>query len=46
MIDAVPSLELEDPADKSLSTVRRIRDEIDQHVQVLLAELVPASTGR
>jgi protein-tyrosine-phosphatase len=34
--------DLEDPAGKSLATVRRIRDEIDSRVQVLLAELVPA----
>ena len=34
--------ELEDPAGKSLAIVRRIRDEIDQNVQQLLAELAPA----
>ena len=34
--------ELEDPADKPLATVRRIRDEIDARVQALLSELVPA----
>ncbi len=31
--------ELEDPAGKSLATVRRIRDEIDARVEVLLGEL-------
>ena len=34
--------ELEDPAGKPLATVRRIRDEIDERVQALLAELAPA----
>jgi arsenate reductase len=34
--------ELEDPAGQPLATVRRIRDEIDERVQTLLAELVPA----
>ena len=34
--------DLEDPAGKPLSTVRRIRDQIDDRVQALLAELVPA----
>ena len=34
--------ELEDPAGKPLATVRRIRDEIDDRVRSLLAELVPA----
>lgn len=33
--------DLEDPAGKSLGTVRRIRDEIDVRVQQLLNELVP-----
>jgi arsenate reductase len=33
--------ELEDPAGKSLATVRRIRDEIDERVQLLLDELAP-----
>jgi arsenate reductase len=33
--------ELEDPAGRPLEVVRRIRDEIDGRVQVLLAELVP-----
>jgi arsenate reductase (thioredoxin) len=32
--------ELEDPADKDLVTVRRIRDEIAERVRALLAELV------
>jgi ArsR family transcriptional regulator len=31
--------ELEDPAGKSLATVRRIRDDIDNRVQTLLAQL-------
>jgi hypothetical protein len=30
-----------DPAGKSLATVRRIRDEIDELVQLLLEELAP-----
>src|SRR5579864_3767256 len=38
--------ELEDPADKPLATVRRIRDEIDARVQALLAELAPAPAER
>jgi arsenate reductase (thioredoxin) len=38
--------ELEDPAGKALATVRQIRDEIDQRVQALLAELVPANAHR
>jgi arsenate reductase (thioredoxin) len=33
--------ELEDPADKDLETVRRIRDEIDARVQALVGELLP-----
>ena len=33
--------DLEDPAGKSLATVRRIRDEIDDRVQALLRELLP-----
>jgi protein-tyrosine-phosphatase len=32
--------ELEDPSDKDIETVRRIRDEIDGRVQRLVAELV------
>ena len=35
--------DLEDPAGKDLETVRRIRDEIDAHVQRLVAELVAGS---
>jgi arsenate reductase (thioredoxin) len=38
--------DLEDPAEKSLATVRRIRDEVDERVQALLAELVPANAHR
>ena len=34
---------LEDPADKGLETVRRVRDEIRGRVETLLAELQPAS---
>ncbi|HEY6469000.1 MAG TPA: arsenate reductase ArsC [Candidatus Dormibacteraeota bacterium] len=34
--------DLEDPAGKSLATVRRIRDEIDDRVRALVRELVPA----
>jgi arsenate reductase len=33
--------ELEDPAGKPIEVVRRIRDEIDERVQALLAELAP-----
>jgi arsenate reductase (thioredoxin) len=36
--------ELEDPAGKDLETVRRIRDELDERVQHLIAELAPPST--
>jgi arsenate reductase len=32
--------ELDDPADQPLEQVRRIRDDIDQRVQALIAELV------
>jgi arsenate reductase (thioredoxin) len=35
--------ELEDPAGKPVEQVRRIRDQIDQRVQQLLAELAPVS---
>ena len=35
--------ELEDPDGKDLDTVRRIRDEIDQRVQQLIGELLPAA---
>jgi arsenate reductase (thioredoxin) len=34
--------DLEDPAGKSIATVRRIRDEVDERVQTLLRELAPA----
>jgi protein-tyrosine-phosphatase len=33
---------LDDPAGQDIGTVRRIRDEIDQRVQRLVAELLPA----
>jgi arsenate reductase (thioredoxin) len=36
---------LEDPAGKSLATVRRIRNEIDDRVRALLSELVSSSAG-
>jgi protein-tyrosine-phosphatase len=36
--------ELDDPAGKPVEQVRAIRDEIDQRVRQLLAELVPASS--
>jgi protein-tyrosine-phosphatase len=35
--------DLEDPAGKSLATVHRIRDEIDDRVQALLLEIAPAT---
>jgi protein-tyrosine-phosphatase len=35
--------ELEDPAEQDLETVRRIRDDLDQRVQTLIAELVSES---
>ena len=35
--------ELDDPAGQDLENVRRIRDEIDQRVQALMAELLPDS---
>jgi protein-tyrosine-phosphatase len=34
--------ELDDPAGQDLATVRRIRDEIDDRVKALVAELVPS----
>lgn len=39
--------ELDDPAGQDLATVRRIRDELDQRVRTLIAELIPddAPTG-
>jgi arsenate reductase (thioredoxin) len=36
--------ELEDPSDKDVAAVRRIRDEIDQRVRMLVDELVSATT--
>lgn len=33
--------DLDDPAGQDLDTVRRIRDELDQCVQRLIAELLP-----
>ena len=33
--------ELDDPAGQDLETVRRIRDQIDQRVQVLIGQLLP-----
>jgi arsenate reductase len=36
--------EVDNPAGEDLSTVRRIRDEIDQRVQKLIHELLPDST--
>jgi arsenate reductase (thioredoxin) len=35
--------ELEDPANKPVDQVRRVRDEIDRRVRTLLEELVPAA---
>ncbi len=37
--------ELDDPAGKGVNDVRPIRDEIEQQVKALLAELAPASTS-
>jgi arsenate reductase (thioredoxin) len=37
--------DLEDPAGKDLETVRRIRDEIDLRVEMLIEELVPTPAG-
>ena len=37
--------ELDDPAGQDLETVRRIRDELDQRVQVLIGELLPEDTA-
>jgi protein-tyrosine-phosphatase len=37
--------ELDDPAGQDLETVRRIRDELDQRVQKLIAELLPGNTA-
>jgi arsenate reductase len=36
--------ELDDPAGQDLETVRRIRDELDERVQTLIGELLPATT--
>ena len=36
--------ELEDPAGQPLATVRRIRDDIQERVRALLADLAPAAT--
>jgi arsenate reductase len=33
--------QLDDPAGQNLETVRRIRDELDERVQALIAELLP-----
>ena len=35
---------LDDPAGQDVDTVRRIRDELDAHVQKLIAELLPADS--
>ena len=37
--------QLDDPAGRSVDDVRPIRDDIDQRVRALLAELVPATTA-
>lgn len=37
--------EVDDPAGQDLDTVRRIRDDIDQRVQRLIRELLPAGTA-
>jgi len=37
--------ELEDPAGKDLDTVRRVRDDIKQRVEALLADLLPTTTA-
>jgi protein-tyrosine-phosphatase len=37
--------QLDDPAGQNLETVRRIRDELDQRVQKLIAELLPENTA-
>ena len=37
---------LDDPAGQDVDTVRRIRDEIDERVRALLAELLPGRTVR
>ena len=37
--------DLDDPAGQDLDTVRRIRDQLDQRVQVLIGELLPDATA-
>jgi arsenate reductase len=37
--------ELDDPAGQDVETVRRIRDDLDQRVQVLIGELLPDATA-
>ena len=37
--------ELDDPADRDLATVRRIRDQIDARVKLLVDELAPLASG-
>ena len=37
--------QLDDPAGRDLETVRRIREELDQRVQVLIGELLPDATA-
>jgi arsenate reductase (thioredoxin) len=37
--------ELDDPAGQDLATVSQIRDELDQRVQKLIAELLPENTA-
>jgi protein-tyrosine-phosphatase len=37
--------ELEDPAGKDVATVRRIRDDIDERVRGLIAQLLPDEAG-
>jgi arsenate reductase len=37
--------ELDDPAGQDLETVRRIRDELDERVHKLIAELLPENTA-
>ena len=36
---------LDDPAGRNLEAVRRIRDEVDRRVQLLVAELLPDAAG-
>ncbi len=37
--------ELDDPADRDMATVRRIRDQIDARVKLLVDELAPLASG-